>query len=377
MLGPSTIGLAIVSGLLLAGSISADAVSDLWDAAQPNFEAKLASSKTCTKDKLQVRQEWGDLEAMEKKAYIDAVLCLTTSPSKLDQTKYPGAKTRYDDFVAVHINQTMTIHGTGNFLSWHRYYTWAYEQVLRNECGYNGTQPYWDWGRWAADPEASPLFDGSETSMSGNGEKTEHTSFMGGGGNGGGCLTSGPFKNMTANLGPISPAISPAPPRNPQRDGMGHNPRCLRRDIGNQLSSRYTRTEDIANLISAPQAVAGFQNLMQAAGGFGAGAGAGAGMGVHAAGHFTIAGDPAGDFYTSPGDPAFWFHHAMIDRTWAIWQMQDTSSRIQTIAGARSMMGGGQATLADEVNLYSVADTVYTIADLVSIVDGPFCYTYA
>jgi tyrosinase len=28
-------------------------------------------------------------------------------------------------------------------------------------------------------------------------------------------------------------------------------------------------------------------------------------MGVHAGGHFTIAGDPAGDFYTSPGDPAF------------------------------------------------------------------------
>jgi len=33
------------------------------------------------------------------------------------------------------------IFSQGNFLSWHRYYTWAYEQALRNECGYNGTQP--------------------------------------------------------------------------------------------------------------------------------------------------------------------------------------------------------------------------------------------
>jgi tyrosinase len=33
-------------------------------------------------------------------------------PSKLDQTRYPGAKTRYDDFVAVHMNQTLNIHGT-------------------------------------------------------------------------------------------------------------------------------------------------------------------------------------------------------------------------------------------------------------------------
>lgn len=29
----------------------------------------------------------------------------------------------------------------GNFLSWHRYYTWAFERVLQTECGYNGTQP--------------------------------------------------------------------------------------------------------------------------------------------------------------------------------------------------------------------------------------------
>ena len=35
----------------------------------------------------------------------------------------------------------MQIHYTGNFLSWHRYYTWLYEEALRNECGYTGTQP--------------------------------------------------------------------------------------------------------------------------------------------------------------------------------------------------------------------------------------------
>jgi hypothetical protein len=46
-----------------------------------------------------------------------------------------------DDFVATHINQTLTIHYTGNFLSWHRYFTWLYEQALQTECGYTGTQP--------------------------------------------------------------------------------------------------------------------------------------------------------------------------------------------------------------------------------------------
>jgi len=28
-----------------------------------------------------------------------------------------------------------------SFLSWHRYFTWAYENALRTECGYTGAQP--------------------------------------------------------------------------------------------------------------------------------------------------------------------------------------------------------------------------------------------
>ncbi|KAI0201444.1 Di-copper centre-containing protein [Astrocystis sublimbata] len=356
--------------LLLAAGVYGDAVSDLWDKGKAALDAQLAKSSTCTKENMLVRREWGDLSADDRKAYIKAVLCITSSPSKLDPAQVPGAKTRYDDFVAVHINQTMFIHSTASFLSWHRYYTWAYEQVLRNECGYTGAQPYWDWGRWAADPEKSPIFDGSDTSMSGNGEKTTHQTFMVPNGNGGGCITSGPFKNMTVNLGPVSPAISPAPPTNPRRDGLGYNPRCLRRDVNNYLSSRYTRTQDIVNLINNSKTIAAFQNTMQAAGGT---------LGVHAAGHYTTAGDPAGDFYVSPGDPVFYLHHAMIDRTWTIWQAQDLQNRMKVVAGGRSMMGFGGAVgaLTDEVNLHSVASKPYTIGDLVSITDGPFCYTYA
>lgn len=48
----------------------------------------------------------------DRRAYIKAVLCLTEAPSKFPAGKYPGVKSRYDDFVAVHVNQTGTIHGT-------------------------------------------------------------------------------------------------------------------------------------------------------------------------------------------------------------------------------------------------------------------------
>lgn len=77
----------------------------------------------------------------DKKAYIAAVKCLQSAPALTPSSVVPGAKTRFDDFVATHINQTLTIHYTGNFLSWHRYYTWVYERALQEECGYQGTQP--------------------------------------------------------------------------------------------------------------------------------------------------------------------------------------------------------------------------------------------
>lgn len=81
------------------------------------------------------------LSVKERKNYIAAVKCLQSKPAKTPQELVPGAKTRFDDFVATHINQTMAIHYTANFLSWHRYFTWLYEEALRNECGYTGTQP--------------------------------------------------------------------------------------------------------------------------------------------------------------------------------------------------------------------------------------------
>jgi tyrosinase len=47
-----------------------------------------------------------------RKAYIKAVQCLIAAPSKLPAGKFPGAKTRYEDFVVTHMQQTLSIHGT-------------------------------------------------------------------------------------------------------------------------------------------------------------------------------------------------------------------------------------------------------------------------
>jgi len=170
---------------------------------------------------------------------------------------------------------------------------------------------------------------------------------------------------MTVRLGPVSPMANPAPPRNPRSDGFGSNPRCLRRDLGPYLTTRYTTTAIITALINNQKTVGAFQDTMQS------------GTGVHGSAHFTIGSDPGGDFYTSPNDPAFWLLHGMIDRVWTIWQSQDLNNRMQVIAGGTSMFGGGATQkLTDNINLGILTDKVYQIKDLVSVVDGPFCYVY-
>ncbi|TAQ86943.1 hypothetical protein B7494_g4741 [Chlorociboria aeruginascens] len=350
------------------GTEYSDAVTVLMNNGRAAINTELVKSNTCSSSKLFVRNEWGNLSSSERLAYIAAVQCLLTAPSKLPasqiSSQFPGVHSRYDDFVLTHMQQTVNIHGTvsssiqlkesyhlnklkGNFLSWHRYYTWSYEQALRNECGYNGTQPYWDWGRWASNPEASPIFDGSDTSMSGNGQKVSHqATFVGPAQNGGGCVQTGPFKNMTVYLGPISPAADPAPPANPQSNGFGSNPRCLRRDLGPYLTENYATTSIIANLITQNNDIGSFQTMMQGT----------SPMGVHSAAHFTIGSDPGGDFYTSPGDPAFFLLHAQIDRVWTIWQSQNLQNRMQVISGGTSMLGGGAAQQLTDVQSIPLLD---------------------
>lgn len=73
--------------------------------------AALNSTTSCDIGSAAVRKEWLSLSDDEKIAYTDAVRCLQETPSISGPT-IPGAKSRFDDFVAVHIKQTTTIHAT-------------------------------------------------------------------------------------------------------------------------------------------------------------------------------------------------------------------------------------------------------------------------
>lgn len=112
---------------------------------------------------------------------------------------------------------------------------------MREECGYSGYQPYINWGRYALDLLNAPIFDGSDLSIGGNGafvnhsgvaipnEETPYIILPHGGG--GGCVQTGPFKDLSVNLGPMAPERKNMSSPNPRPDGLGYNPRCLKRDM--------------------------------------------------------------------------------------------------------------------------------------------------
>ena len=75
----------------------------------------------------------------ERLDYLEAVNCLWDMPTR--NPAFSAAQNFFDDFVAVHLNQTNFIHQTASFLTWHRYFIWVWEDTLRTECGYKGALP--------------------------------------------------------------------------------------------------------------------------------------------------------------------------------------------------------------------------------------------
>jgi tyrosinase len=222
----------------------------------------------------------------------------------------------------------------GYLLPWHRVFVWSYEEALRNECGYSGYQPYWEWSKHSDDQSQSPLFDGSETSISGNGLKVPQTSInytvpglpvpiylVRNPGTGGGCVHDGPFANFTVNLGPVAPNPHPNP-EDPY--GLRYNPRCLRRDFSPNLSQAALTYKNVTDLLQSPD-IHIFRPLLERS--------------MHPLAHATIGGELS-DLFTSPGDPAFFFLHSQVDRLWSIWQSVDYKTRTDGLDGTRTFHNG-------------------------------------
>ncbi|KAL8687717.1 MAG: hypothetical protein Q9218_006189 [Villophora microphyllina] len=294
-------------------------------------EDTIKTRKTgCTKDKVVYRQEWGSLSNSQRIEYTNAVQCLAKKQPISSKTDVPGARNHYDDFVAQHIKSAPHVHFSGLFYPFHRYYVYLYEKALRDECGYKGSQPYWDWTLSWQDPAHGSVFDGSATSLGGNGKylpnhgATNLTAF---GINliippatGGGCVQQGPFREGTfnVNLGPTT--FNP----NTHGNGLGYNPRCLKRDISPIWAANTRPTFVEYQLSTCGDDFECFGTVTEAI------------NGTHTGGHYTWGGDPGFDPYSAAGDPVFFLHHAQVDRLWTIWQSLNPSVRGKQLYGTET-----------------------------------------
>ncbi|KAF9553546.1 tyrosinase [Agrocybe pediades] len=303
------------------------------------------------------RREWRTLSTDEKQDYIEAVQCFQSKPAINPTIK--ASKSRFDEFQSYHISIADSVHFVGQFLPWHRLFLKYYEEALRNECEYSGAHPYWDWTLDSGSDEDflnSPIWD-PETGFGGNGVPGTYTlppygndsrirpdEFVG-------CVQDGPFADYTLSLGP----------------GKLVTNHCLVRGFNSTAARIYLTASQVANTTSQIsfeefriQLEGGSQTLDRK---------------LHDSGHTSVGGDMS-NFYSSPGDPIFYLHHANLDRIWWFWQnlkpahMYDVSGRSSAIAASPP-----NVTLEFPLLMGNLGKTV-TIRDVIDIHSDENCYTY-
>ncbi|KAK3322763.1 hypothetical protein B0H66DRAFT_602193 [Apodospora peruviana] len=225
------------------------------------------------------------LTTVQRASYINATLCLMTTPAKL---KIPGAKTRWDELHYAHIAQSAYIHFVGAFLPWHRYFLLAHETVLRKDCGYRGPIPYWNETSDVQNLRDSFLLD-PDTGFGGNGVSGKEL-----------CIADGPFADIRLHL----------------KANLSSDNYCISRNMSACLFSGAL-TENIETCLTTPNFEAA-RNCIEAK--------------PHIAGHWGVGGTMS-DTLLSPGDPLFYLHHVWLDKIWWEWQSRNLSVRLTEMSG--------------------------------------------
>ncbi|KAL4898674.1 hypothetical protein BDV59DRAFT_190330 [Aspergillus ambiguus] len=262
-----------------------------------------------------------------------------------------------------HINYTTRVHADALLLPWHRHLLFLWEQTLQQECGYTGNVPYWDWTVSVSNISDSPVFDGSATSLSGNGADEPSTER----GSGGGCVVSGPFKDYQVHLGPFNHSNA-QPHKPPPLHAFDYNPRCLQRNFNHAMLEEYNNRTVLDGMLQATTIVE-FLSYMDP--------GHEDVIGAHGSGHRAVGGAMS-DVYSSPQDPSFMLHHAMIDRMWTLWQLQDMGHRRNALNGTSVMYNPPDAPLVnpDSMIEFGVLDRPRRVKELMDPMEYDYCYKY-
>ncbi|TLS22172.1 uncharacterized protein PpBr36_10017 [Pyricularia pennisetigena] len=302
----------------------------------------------------QKRVEFRKLTAANRQQYVDAIFCMSKKPSELGM----GLNTtRLSDFTYVHALLNNEIHFVAQFLPWHRWFLYLYEQDLR-KCGYEGPLAYWDWTLDHQDLPNASIWD-PVSGIGGDGvvpqgvsrrqnaladygvDRSQPVYYF--------CVGDGPFKDLKVEY-----------------KRSENVPHCLTRNFNNgnnfpgDMNGWAVSPSSIASVMAKPN----YDEFRQWLEGL-----------PHGAIHSAISGDMGPS--SSPNDPVFYLHHAQVDRLWLQWQQQ-SAGKATEYGGRRTQdLPEGQQTsaLTDVMEMLGLGKNL-AVADVMSVQSELLCYEY-
>eukprot|EP00118_Oscarella_pearsei_P004860 m.21480 g.21480 ORF g.21480 m.21480 type:complete len:448 (+) comp28181_c0_seq2:1933-3276(+) len=233
------------------------------------------------------RKEFASMTTEEKQRYINAVITASTqSPYKAD----------YDQLLKMHETEFRSgIHGTDQFLPWHRWFILQYENILRRvDC--KVTVPYWDWSLVSQSPFSSPIWGSESHHLGGRATGSPH------------CVRDGPFSTENWSMS---------------------NQKCLSRT----LSGTAPGTVEVAEVLSfSPDKFTDFNAGLTS---------------LHGIGHFIIGGTMFS--MEAAYAPEFFLHHGFVDKIWADWQKKSTEHKEAHFSSLTTPMTGTNGVTAKQV----------------------------
>lgn len=254
-----------------------------------------------------IRQEWRQLSEPQKQKYLAAAQALKARSFGGDETA-DMSTWNHDMFSQIHWKYQQNNHGKPAFLPWHRKYINGYEKALQS-IDPTVVLPYWDWRLDSQRPAGSDMFLAQH--FGGNGDPANNN-----------CVPNGVAAGWISVQGP-------------------NNGQCLKRCNNWQV---LFSPESVAALIGGASDYNTFYSSIEG--------------GPHANVHNQMGGS-CGDISSmaSSNDPVFFLHHAMVDKTWWLWQHSCAAfSQLGPINGDYPPYG--------QINAFSTTN-------------NGFCYTYS
>lgn len=274
-------------------------------------DKKLSSRSSFRSDTKYVRKEIRDMTDTELSNYFSAVWTMKKT-GRQDDRDY---LLKYDDFVAQHMiataNSTIDqAHEYAAFLSWHSLLVMEFEIALQS-IDSTVTIPYWNWtiDQQLEDPSLSEIF--SSTYFGTSNTSNQY------------IVDTGPMAYFPVSSSPLD-YVSWESPYGYLRGADNYNDSpYVSRMLG--VTGQLASTAQVNACLS----MLNYSSFWICI--WGTYASEANSSDIHAGVHYFVGGEyynAAGeawygdmlDFYSSPNDPIWWSHHAMIDKIWFEWK---------------------------------------------------------